>query len=432
MRAAMLAGFAFNFLTAPMPKGEKDPDKQQHPALEFTYFWCVCVAMGTELGVIVVSSYLSVWAPSLALRGKRGAPDLHKACDTLRDYQSPVFACFMGGWIIYFVASILQVWIYYRHHIAVCVSVPFLVFTLAIIWYLLDLRRKLSLPEDQVVTGKIAHFQRYELIGDIDDGQLVVLRATTSQSNRHVFLAGSIQRGHFNNFAVGYVFPQLDNDQAMKRKASNLSPGKNLNSAYPHFQTAAEMYAHIRSITSEGGDYTVRNFVGVIEDISVEKSMVETELFPRGALEFYTKKNMGWQYTQEEYDKWFMPERGGDQGDYRDGMQEKIANVIACLKAEPRSKRAIIPIPFSSEGSKTVDWTNQGQTKCCRELHLYIEDDKLKCTGILRMQNASIFPKNIHFFSTLLCHVGKELEMPLGEYTHWITNLCHDRSAISC
>ncbi|CAJ1336704.1 unnamed protein product [Effrenium voratum] len=167
-QAAMLAGFAFNFLTAPMPKGEKD--KQQHPALEFTYFWCVCVAMGTELGVIVVSSYLSVWAPSLALRGKRGAPDLHKACDTLRDYQSPVFACFMGGWIIYFVASILQVWIYYRHHIAVCVSVPFLVFTLAIIWYLLDLRRKLSLPEDQVVTGKIAHFQRYELIGDIDDG----------------------------------------------------------------------------------------------------------------------------------------------------------------------------------------------------------------------------------------------------------------------
>ena len=30
--------------------------------------------------------------------------------------------------------------------------------------------------------------------------------------------------------------------------------------------------------------------------------------------------------------------------------EEKIANVIACLKAEPRSKRAIIPIPFPSEG----------------------------------------------------------------------------------
>lgn len=56
-------------------------------------------------------------------------------------------------------------------------------------------------------------------------------------------------------------------------------------------------------------------------------AQVETELFPRGALEFYTKKNMGWEYTQEESDQWLLPERGGEQGDYRDGMQAKIANV---------------------------------------------------------------------------------------------------------
>mmetsp|Transcript_43864 Transcript_43864/g.136568 ORF Transcript_43864/g.136568 Transcript_43864/m.136568 type:complete len:220 (+) Transcript_43864:83-742(+) len=208
--------------------------------------------------------------------------------------------------------------------------------------------------------------------------------------------------------------------------------GVNLNSAFPRFRTAGDLYIHIRGITAEGGDYTVRNFVGVIEDISVERSVVETELFPRGALEFYTKKNMGWSHTQEEYDRWYMPERGGEQGDYRDGMQEKIANVVDCLRTEPRSKRAVIPIPFPSEGSKTVDWTNQGQTKCCRELHLYLEGGVLKCTGILRMQNASIFPKNIHFFATLLDHVGGELGAPVGEYTHWITNLCHDRSAVSC
>ena len=41
---------------------------------------------------------------------------------------------------------------------------------------------------------------------------------------------------------------------------------------------------------------------------------------------------MGWEYTQEEYDKWQLQERGGAQGDYRDGMQQKIANVIDCLK----------------------------------------------------------------------------------------------------
>ena len=46
---------------------------------------------------------------------------------------------------------------------------------------------------------------------------------------------------------------------------------------------------------------------------------------------------------------------------------------------------------------------------------------------------AQIFVKNIHFFATLLEHVAKELgDVPLGEYTHWITNLCYDRDATSC
>jgi thymidylate synthase len=158
----------------------------------------------------------------------------------------------------------------------------------------------------------------------------------------------------------------------------------------------------------------------------------ETELFPKGALEYYTTKNMGWNFTEEEYATWQMAERGGEQGDYRDGMPHKIRNVIDCLKTEPLSKRAVIPIPFNSEGSETVDWTNQGQTKCCRELHFYLEDGKLKCTGIVRMQNANIFVKNIHFFATVIDHVAKELDVPIGEYTHWITNLCHDRDATSC
>eukprot|EP00310_Coccolithus_braarudii_P005280 CAMPEP_0183358732 /NCGR_PEP_ID=MMETSP0164_2-20130417/50082_1 /TAXON_ID=221442 /ORGANISM="Coccolithus pelagicus ssp braarudi, Strain PLY182g" /LENGTH=215 /DNA_ID=CAMNT_0025532675 /DNA_START=17 /DNA_END=664 /DNA_ORIENTATION=- len=214
--------------------------------------------------------------------------------------------------------------------------------------------------------------------------------------------------------------------------APTCAPSKNLNSGFPHFANAKELYAHLREITKPGGELVVRNFVGVIEDISVEASLVETELFPREALEFYTKKNMGWEYSQDEYDKWFVPERGGRQGDYREGMQEKIANVIDCLRNEPLSKRAVIPIPFTVEGSMTADWKDQGQNKCCRELHLYLEDGKLKCTAIVRMQNANIFVKNIHFFATLLNDVALALGVELGEYTHWITNLCHDRTATSC
>jgi thymidylate synthase len=151
-----------------------------------------------------------------------------------------------------------------------------------------------------------------------------------------------------------------------------------------------------------GGEFVVRNFVGVIQDISIPASTVETDLFPKGALEYYTKKNMGDDYTQEEYDTWQLAERGGEQGDYRSGMKEKIANVIDCLKTEPLSKRAIVPFAFSTQGSASIDWTDQGQNKCCRELHFYLEDGKLKCTGLIRMQNANIFVKNIHFFATLM------------------------------
>jgi hypothetical protein len=72
---------------------------------------------------------------------------------------------------------------------------------------------------------------------------------------------------------------------------------------------------------------------------------------------------MGWEYTEEEYKLWQLAERGGAQGDYRDGMPEKIANVIDCLKTEPLSKRAVIPIPFTGDGSETADWKDQGQNK---------------------------------------------------------------------
>ena len=57
-------------------------------------------------------------------------------------------------------------------------------------------------------------------------------------------------------------------------------------------------------------------------------------------------------------------ERGGEQGDYREGMQAKLANAIDCLRSEPLSKRATITFPFSVHGSETNDWTNQGMNKC--------------------------------------------------------------------
>jgi hypothetical protein len=114
------------------------------------------------------------------------------------------------------------------------------------------------------------------------------------------------------------------------------APSKNLNTQYPHFPTAHEMYAHLRLITEPGGEFVVRNFVGVIDDISVSQSLVETELFPKGALLYYTKKNMGWEYTPQEVEKWQSPERGGEQGDYREGVS-RLTRPFHRLYVDPKT-----------------------------------------------------------------------------------------------
>jgi thymidylate synthase len=51
------------------------------------------------------------------------------------------------------------------------------------------------------------------------------------------------------------------------------------------------------------------------------------------------------------------------------------------------------------------------------------------CAAETRLNRAG---QNIHFFATLLEHVAGELGVEVGEYTHWITNLCYDRDATSC
>eukprot|EP00404_Azadinium_spinosum_P011303 CAMPEP_0180525670 /NCGR_PEP_ID=MMETSP1036_2-20121128/59285_1 /TAXON_ID=632150 /ORGANISM="Azadinium spinosum, Strain 3D9" /LENGTH=127 /DNA_ID=CAMNT_0022538971 /DNA_START=96 /DNA_END=476 /DNA_ORIENTATION=+ len=126
------------------------------------------MSIGLELSVIILSTFLSVWGPSLALRGKMGTADLHKAVDTLRDYQLLVFLYFIVGWIVFFVSNILQVWIYFRRRVAVVVTVPLSCFIVAICWISYDITWRLRLDDNEIVAGKIDHFQPYEFIGDLD------------------------------------------------------------------------------------------------------------------------------------------------------------------------------------------------------------------------------------------------------------------------
>ena len=77
--------------------------------------------------------------------------------------------------------------------------------------------------------------------------------------------------------------PALARRTALRQLATVVcAPSNNLNSGFTHYPTAKELYAHIRQLSqNDSKEFVVRNFVGVIEDVSVAASTVETELFPK-------------------------------------------------------------------------------------------------------------------------------------------------------
>ena len=161
--------------------------------------------------------------------------------------------------------------------------------------------------------------------------------------------------------------------------------------------------------------------------------------FAADALEFYSKYNLlqldlaGSARDQALHAQFYTPARGGGQGDYRDGITEKVANVVACLRAFPASKRAVLPIPHTRAGSVTANHTDTDEAKCLRELHFHLDSDsagrppRLCCTGMMRAQAASIFPKNIHFIGSVMHLVAKQLGVSVGTYTHIVTTLVNER-----
>lgn len=164
-QAAMLAGFAFGQLTTPIP--------QNHPPpyfLEWFYLFLTCCTIGLELSVVLICTSLTVWGPGLALRGPNGTSDLHRAVDTLRDYQGLTFVYFILGWFLFFLSAILQLWIYFKHRIAIVVTIPFAIFTFLILYYSCEITLKMRISNVSAVQGRLQALTQYEAIGDIDHG----------------------------------------------------------------------------------------------------------------------------------------------------------------------------------------------------------------------------------------------------------------------
>jgi hypothetical protein len=171
--------------------------------------------------------------------------------------------------------------------------------------------------------------------------------------------------------------------------------------------------------TATAGGVLVRNFS---RRIAMSRGfVVETDLFPREALDAYSAHNMGHPISEALHNTYFSEHRGGSQGDYRDGIQQKISNVVDCLTRFPFSKRAVITVPNNSYAPHTSD----ADAKCLREVHFYLDEDDnsqvnadiknkkfiLNATVLMRAQAAEIFPKNVHFLGRLMEMVAQQLTL---------------------
>jgi hypothetical protein len=178
-----------------------------------------------------------------------------------------------------------------------------------------------------------------------------------------------------------------------------------------------------RHMTEICAEQPVRNFTQLLD---MSDYLVETELFPEPVLAAYSAHNTGLAVSEEQA-RHMNALRGGAQGDYREGMRRKIDNVVDCLTKFPASKRAVIAIcnqPMADHGS-------DGDAKCVRELHLYLDDDgRLGGTVLLRAQAASLFPKNIHMIGSIMSEVAGRLPQKpaLGKLFYLATILVSDRS----
>ena len=177
-----------------------------------------------------------------------------------------------------------------------------------------------------------------------------------------------------------------------------------------------------RSMQEDCRHGAVRNYV---QCLVMSDYCVETPLFPREVLFAYSAWNLG--RPLEDIDqRAFTPERGGEQGDYRDGMPAKIANSIDCLSRYPQSKRAVITIGNNPHAVHE----NDVDAKCLREIHLYLDDrQQLSATVFFRAQAVSIFPKNIHFIGSLMDEVAQSLphQPTLGTVFYLATVLVSER-----
>lgn len=161
VQAAMYAGFAFDQITEPVPGGTD-------LTTECLYVTLTAMSLGFSLYVCITCTLNVIFGRGLALRGPDGTRSVHAAVENLRRQQNITFLQFFLGLLAYLSSHITEIWIFFRTHVALIVTIPLATFFLLIVFYVLHITRQLEVMGRDVVTGKIDALEHYERVQDLD------------------------------------------------------------------------------------------------------------------------------------------------------------------------------------------------------------------------------------------------------------------------
>jgi len=183
--------------------------------------------------------------------------------------------------------------------------------------------------------------------------------------------------------------------------------------------SCTEVWKQMDEITRSGN--AIYNF---FRTMHMDNFLIETDLFPKNVLETYSLWNLEKNLSAEQK-KHFSALRGGSQGDYREGMEEKIDNAVASIREFSTSKRALITI---GNNAFSKHWCDE-DAKCMREIHFRLAGQELHATAFFRAQATLIFPKNIHFIGSLMNEMASRIDtsVSVGQLTYLASVLVHDR-----
>jgi len=163
-QAAIIAGFAFTQLTTELPE-----TAYQNFLVEVLYLGTTAIAMGMELSVLITTTFATIWAPGLALKGPKGNKAMNLAVENLKAVQNHVFSFFVVGILFFHTSNIFLLWCVFDTLTAVCGTVTLGLLGVAMVWYIASLTYRLRVEVSDAVEGRINVLGHLDNVEDIDE-----------------------------------------------------------------------------------------------------------------------------------------------------------------------------------------------------------------------------------------------------------------------